>query len=132
MRTRIILPFVSLLMPGIIMAQTVKQTHQLIKNVKITMPEIQNKEAIRTLYDEVLNKRKFDALSNLISVDYRAATGKNGPQAFEEPIIALIGSLPDAQWKIEQVIAENDQVMVRWKLTGTNNGPYLGFAATGR
>jgi len=22
--------------------------------------------------------------------------------------------------------------MVRWKLTGTNNGPYLGFAATGR
>lgn len=38
----------------------------------------------------------------------------------------------DVQWKLEQMVAQDDVVAVRWTLTGTHDGPFLGIPATGR
>lgn len=37
----------------------------------------------------------------------------------------------DVQWKIEDIIAEPSKVAVRWTLTGTHDGEFLGVPATG-
>jgi steroid delta-isomerase-like uncharacterized protein len=37
----------------------------------------------------------------------------------------------DVQWKLEEMVAENDKVAVRWTLTGTHDGEFLGVQPTG-
>ena len=38
----------------------------------------------------------------------------------------------DVQWKLEEMVAEGDVVAVRWTLTGTNDGEFMGMSATGK
>ncbi|PST83354.1 hypothetical protein C7T94_12310 [Pedobacter yulinensis] len=40
-------------------------------------------------------------------------------------------ALPDARYEVDDLVAEHDRVVVRWRLLGTHEGPYLGIAATG-
>jgi predicted ester cyclase len=37
----------------------------------------------------------------------------------------------DVQWKLEDMVAENNVVAVRWTLTGTHDGEFMGVAPTG-
>ena len=37
----------------------------------------------------------------------------------------------DVQWKLEEMIAEENRVAVRWTLTGTHDGEFLGLKPTG-
>ncbi len=37
----------------------------------------------------------------------------------------------DIQWKLEEMVAENNKAAVRWLLTGTHDGEFLGLDATG-
>lgn len=41
-------------------------------------------------------------------------------------------SFPDVQWKLEEMVAEGNVVAVRWTLTGTNDGEFMGMPATGK
>ncbi len=38
----------------------------------------------------------------------------------------------DIQWKLEDMVAEGNVVAVRWQLTGTHDGEFMGMPATGR
>mgnify|MGYP002868791921 CR=1 FL=1 len=38
----------------------------------------------------------------------------------------------DVQWKLEEMAAEEDKVAVRWTLTGTHDGEFLGVKPTGK
>lgn len=42
------------------------------------------------------------------------------------------GTMPDVQWKAEECIAENDKVMIRFTMSGTQTQPFMGIPATGR
>lgn len=37
----------------------------------------------------------------------------------------------DVQWKLEEMVASEDKVAVRWTLTGTHDGEFLGILPTG-
>jgi predicted ester cyclase len=39
---------------------------------------------------------------------------------------------PDLHCSVDDVVTEGDRVVCRWKMTGTNQGTFLGFAPTGR
>ncbi|HWK04470.1 MAG TPA: ester cyclase [Puia sp.] len=91
-----------------------------------------NREIIRKLYEECLNKRNTGLLQDLISADYVGVNGGRGVAAFEAPVAPLIQAFPDIQWKIEELVAGGDKVVVRWKWTGTHTGPFQGYAATGK
>lgn len=91
-----------------------------------------NKEVIGKLYEEVLNKRNTKLLNELVSENYVSINGKKGPAAFEEPVAPLLRAFPDAQWKIEEMIAEGDKVIVKQKLQGTHTGPFQHFVPTGK
>lgn len=45
---------------------------------------------------------------------------------------ALLGGLPDAQVIIEDLLAEGDEVAVRFTLRGTHQGELMGVPATGK
>ncbi len=38
----------------------------------------------------------------------------------------------DVQWQLEEMVAENDTVAVRWTSTGTHDGEFMGLAPTGK
>ena len=38
----------------------------------------------------------------------------------------------DVQWHIRDMAAEGDKVAVRWELTGTHDGEFMGIPPTGR
>jgi len=50
----------------------------------------------------------------------------------KEQIKLLREQFPDARFEEETILAEKDVVFLRWKMTGTNQGPVLGRAATGK
>lgn len=62
--------------------------------------------------------------------------------AFPEPVyggegyLALVfwlrKSFSNVQWKLEEMIAEDNKVAVRWTCSGTHDGDFMGIPATGK
>jgi predicted ester cyclase len=58
--------------------------------------------------------------------------GAAGPQAFRDYYSVLRSAVPDAHYVVDDLIAEDDRVMVRWRLLGTHQGAFNGIPPTGR
>lgn len=39
---------------------------------------------------------------------------------------------PDIQWSLQETVVENDTVVARFQISGTHQGNFLGFPATGK
>ena len=91
-----------------------------------------NKETISALFDNGFNKKDLKFFQDLISPEYTGADGTKGAASFEAPVIALIKAMPDVQWKIQELLGEDEKVVVRWKVQGTQTGLFNGFPATGK
>jgi predicted ester cyclase len=103
-----------------------------ITHLKEINMNTQQKEAVRRLYEECLNKRNFVSLKDIFGDDYTGAGGEKGPAAFEHNIRPLIAAFPDIQWKVEDILQEGDEVAVRHTWKGTNTGVYRGIAPTNK
>jgi len=129
-QTGICLALAALAIPVISNAQG---TNNINNKKEFTMSVVQkNKEVVRKLYEESVNQRNMEMLSDLISEDCVGAQGMKGAAGFEAPILPLIKACPDAQWKIQDLIGEGDKVMVSWIWKGTQTGPYTNRPATGK
>lgn len=96
------------------------------------MEPVRNKEMVRDMYEECLNKRNFGWIGEAIAEEYSGPGGERGPAGFERVIKGLIAGFPDIRWTVEDLIGEGDKVAVRWSWTGTHAGPFAGFPASGR
>jgi predicted ester cyclase/heme-degrading monooxygenase HmoA len=117
-----------LIIPGIINAQAINNN---IKNTKkeIIMNTVQqNKEVVQKAFEQGLNKRNFELLKECIADDFTGVQGKQGAAGFYEPILPLIKSFPDIQWKIDELIGEGDKVAIHWKWQGAQTTPYNNVA----
>jgi steroid delta-isomerase-like uncharacterized protein len=99
------------------------------------MGTTENKEVARLFYEEVLNKRDLDQIDELAAQDYvehDPLPGQGtGLQGLRDRVTALVNGL-DPTFTIEDVIAEDDRVAVRWTNSGTHVAEFLGIPATGR
>jgi predicted ester cyclase/heme-degrading monooxygenase HmoA len=93
---------------------------------------LKNKEIIRGLYENALNKKNMELLKTYIAGDFTGITGKKGYEAFAEPFLGLIKAAPDLEYKIEELISEGDKVAVKWKLHGTQTGQFQYVPPTGK
>ncbi|MBS2028554.1 MAG: ester cyclase [Deltaproteobacteria bacterium] len=103
------------------------------------IPSEQNKAVVRKVFEEGVNRGKFEVIERLIADDYVGANSGaavKGPPAFIKPLMALHEAFPDIQYKFDDVIAEGDKVAVHWHWTGTHQGTFHGpagvFAPTGK
>jgi predicted ester cyclase len=97
----------------------------------------QNKAVIRRLIDEVWNQRAFDAADELFAPDaiiYESgvALPGTGPAIVKKGIGAFCAAYPDIRVTIDDMIAADDKVVVRWSSIGTNRGEMQGIAPTNR
>jgi steroid delta-isomerase-like uncharacterized protein len=103
--------------------EEIMSTHQTLE---------ENKQVVRKIYEDCVNRGAMDLLPLLISEDYPGARGERGPSAFASTVISLRQGFPDIQFTIEDLIAEGDRVTVRWKWHGTHQGVFNGFPASQR
>lgn len=93
--------------------------------------EITNhKQAVTILFEECFSQDHIERLPDVIASDYEGSNGQSGPPVFAAIITGIRTYLPDARYTLEDMVAEGDRVAVRWRLEGTQDGPFHGFPAT--
>ncbi len=91
-----------------------------------------NKAIIQQLYEEALNKRHTQTLNNLVADEFTGPRGLKGAAGFRAPLQPLLQAFPDMQWTVEEMLAEDDRVIVRFTTRGTHTATFNGLAATGK
>jgi steroid delta-isomerase-like uncharacterized protein len=96
----------------------------------------QNKSIVRRWVEEGWNKRNLALIDQLFAPNfYQHETGPemvNSSEALKVFVSGYLSAFPDLQFTIEDLIAEGDKVVWRFKATGTNTGPFLGGPSTGK
>jgi steroid delta-isomerase-like uncharacterized protein len=96
----------------------------------------QNKSIVRRWVEEGWNKRNLALIDELYAPDfYQHETGPEtvtSREALKPFVAAYLTAFPDLQFTIEDLIAEGDKVVWRFKATGTNTGPFMGGPVTGK
>jgi len=92
----------------------------------------ENKTIIRSLY-EADNKKDLRILDDLISPDFYDPTfNLRGSEDYKKFELAFFKGFPDWIETIEDIIAEENKVWVRFTATGTHMGEWLGLAPTAK
>jgi steroid delta-isomerase-like uncharacterized protein len=96
-----------------------------------------NKELIRRFYDEVWNQGNVDFVLNVIADEYirhdlRPGTPTFGAAGQKQVAMDFRAAFPDVHYETDLLIGEDDMVMARWTMTGTNTGQWGKEAPTGR
>ena len=88
------------------------------------MPADENKLLVRRLVDEAVREGNLDVLDEIAAGEF-AEIAKRWVTPFQS-------AFPDFEMEIVDLIAEGEQVVARFKCSGTHLGEWLGVPATGR
>lgn len=97
-----------------------------------------NKRLVQRWFEEVWNQGRDSAIDELLSLEGKVFgltepdTEVQGPEQFKPFVHNLRDAFPDMHVTVEDMLAEADKVIARFRVTGTHKGGGLGVAATGR
>ncbi|MCK9410314.1 MAG: ester cyclase [Bacteriovoracaceae bacterium] len=96
----------------------------------------QNKLLVRRYFTEVLNKGKYELIKELFSPSFifSGPTLKKPTMGMPEGVYDFIANarhaFPDLYTSIENEIAEDNQVVAVWRMTGTHEHEFSGIKPT--
>ncbi|AMM34397.1 hypothetical protein SA2016_3740 [Sinomonas atrocyanea] len=94
-----------------------------------------SRRLVARFYDEVLNGRHLEVIDEIAAPDYLEndpLPGQgDGREGLHDRVSALVSAL-EPHFTVEDVIAEGDRIVVRWRHRGTHVGTFLGVPATGK
>jgi steroid delta-isomerase-like uncharacterized protein len=100
---------------------------------------VANKVLVYRWYEEVWNKKREEAIDEMLSADVisygltdNPTEAVKGTSAFKKYWRALIEIFPDIHVAVESTIAEDDKVVSRCSVRGTHLGQGLGIPPTGK
>jgi steroid delta-isomerase-like uncharacterized protein len=100
------------------------------------MAEQENKALVRRYYNEVFNQRKPDLVDQLAVDDYvehDPFPGQgNGRADLKARVRLILDAMNPVTFTIEDLVAEGDEVVVRWSQSATQTGSFMVIPATGR
>ena len=94
-----------------------------------------NKQLMRRYVEDVINQRRFEIGAQIFAPE---AISPNetylppGPSGARVRVEKLVTGFPDLKASVLQMVAEEARVSALLEFNGTHNGPYLGYAATGK
>jgi predicted ester cyclase len=95
-----------------------------------------NKELVRRFYKDVYVDWNMALVDEVLSPRFVShdwpEDGPIGPEGFRIFYSAIRSALPDARYAVDDLIAEGDRVVVRWRLLGTHLGFFRSIAPSGR
>ncbi|SRR6266540_2072996 len=96
----------------------------------------QNKSIVRRWVEEGWNKRNIALIDQLYAPNfYQHETGPetvNSSEALKQFVAGYLSAFPDLQFTIEDLVAEGDKVVWRFKASGHQNGSFMGLPASGK
>ena len=96
----------------------------------------ENKAVVRRFYEEVVNQKKravLDEVFDLNLVDHFAPPGTpGGLEGARQTLGMFLSAFPDLHFTVEDLIAEEDEVVARVTMSGTQQGAFMGIPPTGK
>ena len=103
------------------------------------MPDTESKALVRRYFNEIRNARNHAAAQQVFSSDIvlhvETPSGMEeirGHEAIRQTLQPYLAAFPDLRYTIEDLIAESDKVVARWRAEGTHRGELFGIPATGK
>ncbi|MCH6257475.1 ester cyclase [Puniceicoccaceae bacterium K14] len=93
------------------------------------------KETIQLLIEEAFKRGNLNVLKNIIHPDYRYQSPTESMRGLDDLmgfIVALRAAFPDLQIKIDDQIEEDESVVTKLTMNGTQKGEFLDLPATGK
>ena len=93
-------------------------------------------ETVRSYFDAVIARDPAamaehwadDGIEDIVPVGV-----VRGPEEVKAYFTELFAAVPDAEMTVERVLAQDDDVLVQWRMSGTfDGGPLMGVDPTGR
>ena len=94
-----------------------------------------NRNVAEQWFDEVWNKGRREAIAEMPSADavlHEGGKDSVGPEGFYPYFDRLHAACSDIRTKVEQIIAQDDLVCVRWSATMRHTGGAPGHACDGK
>ena len=113
------------------MALTAGAETDTLRNVMSDQAREDNRRKVAMLF-EAFNNGGLGVVDELVGQEYVGAQGDRGPAGFKAVVVGLRAAFPDIHYTLDTVVAEGDQVAVRWHWTGTHRAAFRGFPATGK
>ena len=99
------------------------------------MAEQKNKTLMRRIVEELWNQKHLAVIDELYDENYVGHTPNGvlqGRDGIRQHVTTYITAFPDCKITIDDILAEDDKVTVRWTATGTPRGELAGIAPTGK
>jgi predicted ester cyclase len=92
----------------------------------------QNKEIVRRFMMETLSGRNLELADELLAPNYVNRLTGADLAAFKGMLTGMSMALSDVQFEIDDLVAEGDSVVARWKMGATHSGSLMGEEPTGK
>jgi steroid delta-isomerase-like uncharacterized protein len=106
-----------------------------VETVALTTQEY-NVHLTQRVWDEVWHQGKFEVMKELFTPDFvrHDPNGQelHGREETEQFIRKTRDTFPDLHYTVEDALATQDKVVIRYYFEGTHKGDALGFPATGK
>ena len=94
-----------------------------------------NKVIVGRYMEEIWNRGNLAVAEELLSPAFvfDSPTGRvEGLEGFKKYVGGVRTIFPDLHFATEVVVAEGDQVVAQWTMTGSQKGAFMGIAASGK
>jgi predicted ester cyclase len=92
----------------------------------------QNKAVVRRFMMEVLTGRNLGVADDVLAPDYHNFMTGADLAGFKQMLLGMSHALTDVQFEINDLVAERDAVVARWKMAATHSGSLMGESPTGK
>jgi len=92
----------------------------------------QNKVVVRRFMTEVLSGRNLSLADEVLAPNYLNRLTGSDLTAFKGFLTGMSQALSDVQLEIDDLVAEGDSVVSRWKMGATHSGSLMGEEPTGK
>lgn len=97
----------------------------------------ENKVMVRRFYEEVWDRGNVEFAHEVFADDYvrhdlRSTQAPPGAAGMARIAADFRRAFPDARWRVDLLLGEDDLIVGRWTATGTHSGPWGDVAPTGR
>jgi steroid delta-isomerase-like uncharacterized protein len=99
------------------------------------MPAKESKAIARRYIEDIWNRGDLDTAQEIVAstVVFQGPIRKvEGLAAFLQYVKATRAVFPDLHFTVEDLVAEGDQVVICWTMTGTHDSAFMGIAPTGK
>jgi predicted ester cyclase len=92
----------------------------------------QNKVVVRQFFTEALTGRNVGLADELLAPNYVNRLTGADLAAVKGMLTVMSTALSDVQYEIDDLVAEGDAVVARWKMEATHTGSLMGETPTGK